>query len=625
MATKKLAHLLGLSTPAQPHVVGTIRVIAALVAFTLAGQPAHATQHWQLTFSYDSTSLAVVEAGRIPSMPKLVRTPGLAGAPLKIAYDLDWLDDEGKIIISTQVQTPLGVRSALAEGEPCQVVIPERGMFVIRLEGPEAGRQPSAVRLAQTGISGSAADRFAAPRALKPGSFVLPIMSFSDGSLRRDGPLSVTKIWDTGPDDNRLVIVVMGDGYTMANLIAGDFAADAAGLVVAFQGKAPWDIFFDGVNVYRIDIESNEEGADHDPYGTYVDTYLNSSFWIAGIERLLALDGVGLSRAFAAANDLVGVGVWDDIFVLVNSTKYGGSGGTIAVSSVHSAASEIILHEYGHSFAGLADEYGGTSGPPGNDYEPNVDFDYSGPDLKWIDWVEPGTPLPTPNSPSYSGVVGAFEGAKYTNTGIYRPWYNCLMRSLGVEFGPICKEVHALEYLGIVSLADQVSPPPGTSHFLTETGQLFAIDPLSINGIVFEWRLEGNAIPGASGPELLLTGDDLDDLGLVSATLEVELAFPTPLILGMDVQETYSWTVETYCDCGTWGDVTDDAAVNPQDVTYMVQYVFMTNDIRVQPPKCPLEAGDVNCDGHVNPQDVTYYVQYVFMTNNMFCDDPCAP
>ena len=79
------------------------------------------------------------------------------------------------------------------------------------------------------------------------------------------------------------------------------------------------------------------------------------------------------------------------------------------------------------------------------------------------------------------------------------------------------------------------------------------------------------------------------------------------------------------CDCGVWGDVTGEGEINPQDVTYMVQYVYFQNDMRVQPANCPLHAGDVNCDGAVNPQDVTFYVQYVYMTNDMFCPDPCGP
>ena len=80
------------------------------------------------------------------------------------------------------------------------------------------------------------------------------------------------------------------------------------------------------------------------------------------------------------------------------------------------------------------------------------------------------------------------------------------------------------------------------------------------------------------------------------------------------------------CDCAAlFGDVTGDASVNPQDVTYMVQYVYMANDLRVQAPNCPLQAGDVTGDGAVNPQDVTFYVQYVYMGNDMFCSDPCGP
>jgi|GEM_PF-1771421 len=78
------------------------------------------------------------------------------------------------------------------------------------------------------------------------------------------------------------------------------------------------------------------------------------------------------------------------------------------------------------------------------------------------------------------------------------------------------------------------------------------------------------------------------------------------------------------CDCGVWGDVNDDGSLNPQDVTFMVQYVYFQNDMRVQPPACPYEAGDVNCDENVNPQDVTFMVQKVYFTNDMFCDNPCA-
>ncbi|MBU0959386.1 MAG: hypothetical protein KKB31_05570, partial [Nanoarchaeota archaeon] len=77
------------------------------------------------------------------------------------------------------------------------------------------------------------------------------------------------------------------------------------------------------------------------------------------------------------------------------------------------------------------------------------------------------------------------------------------------------------------------------------------------------------------------------------------------------------------CDCGVWGDLNGDGAINPVDVVFMINKVYLGNDQLVQPPNCPLQAGDVNCDGNVNPVDVVFMVNYVYLSNNMFCDDPC--
>ena len=80
------------------------------------------------------------------------------------------------------------------------------------------------------------------------------------------------------------------------------------------------------------------------------------------------------------------------------------------------------------------------------------------------------------------------------------------------------------------------------------------------------------------------------------------------------------------CDCGlVWGDVNDDSNLNPVDVVYMVTYVYLSNDMRVQPPNSPYEAGDVNCDGNVNPVDVVFYVNNVYLSLDIFCPAPCGP
>jgi len=88
--------------------------------------------------------------------------------------------------------------------------------------------------------------------------------------------------------------------------------------------------------------------------------------------------------------------------------------------------------------------------------------------------------------------------------------------------------------------------------------------------------------------------------------------------------DDYVWTIAVApCDCTLWGDVNGDSAINPVDVVVMVNYVYMSNDMRVQHENCPLEAGDVNCDGSVNPVDVVLYVDYTYHGRDRFCDDPC--
>lgn len=84
---------------------------------------------------------------------------------------------------------------------------------------------------------------------------------------------------------------------------------------------------------------------------------------------------------------------------------------------------------------------------------------------------------------------------------------------------------------------------------------------------------------------------------------------------------------ERPCVCGDpWGDLDCNGNINPVDVVYIVNLVYLLNDMRCYPEgwHCPYDLGDVNCDGFVNPVDVVYYQQRVYMGNNMFCPDPCT-
>ena len=574
-------------------------LIAALWLVSSAGT-AEAGRQWQLLFHYNQQKLELVEAVPIPQMTKAVRTPGLVGAPVRLPYSLSWLDNKGQTLVEAETQVPLGMRVILTEDEPCREFMPDSGYVIVRADGPSAVSAPTALKMVRRGQAISTAVNLATPPPFSAASVTLSI-PVSTASAALAGPVSWQKIRDTGPDDNRLVIVILGDGYTAANLATGQFTSDAANLESAFYAKAPWDNLFNATNIYRVDIESNEQGADNETYGVYKDTYLNSSFWVSDIERLLALTGNGLSRAQAAANAAVGVGVWDVLLVLVNSTKYGGSGGSVAVSSVHSSASEIVLHELGHSFAFLADEYETAyPGYPAGDYEPNVDYDYSGAGLKWLDWVEAGTPLPTPETYQYDNVVGAFEGARYLTSGIYRPWNNCLMRSLGREFCPVCKEAIAINFGYAVQLADEVEPANGSTVAIPSTGTTFTATPVPLANLAYQWYLDGSEIDGANDQQLTLTADEMT---ADTQTLSLEVRFATPLVRKTTIADLYSWTLnkqEPTCCIGWVGNAngSEDETPTIGDISIIIDHLYISG---VDLP-CYTEA-DVNLSGAPNPGD----------------------
>jgi IgA peptidase M64 len=149
--------------------------------------------------------------------------------------------------------------------------------------------------------------------------------------------------------------------------------------------------------------------------------------------------------------------------VIVNSAQYGGSGGSVATLSTHANATEIALHEMGHTAFGFADEYeyyaGCGSGetdhntyPGGEPVEPNVTADSNRNTLKWrAVLTAPADALPTTlntncqqcdpqANPKLANYVGAYAGARYFHCGVYRPSYNCRMRSLGSPFCAVCQK-----------------------------------------------------------------------------------------------------------------------------------------------------------------------------------------
>jgi hypothetical protein len=132
--------------------------------------------------------------------------------------------------------------------------------------------------------------------------------------------------------------------------------------------------------------------------------------------------------------------------VVANSAKYGGSGGAATVFSCEpNWASEIAIHELGHSLFGLADEYdAGGQAATMSPVEPNVSGSAVRSQLKWASFVAATTPLPTQRrgAPVPAGKpIGAYEGAKYQPSSVYRPEFDCKMRTPGQPFCAVCRRI----------------------------------------------------------------------------------------------------------------------------------------------------------------------------------------
>jgi hypothetical protein len=240
----------------------------------------------------------------------------------------------------------------------------------------------------------------------------------------------VTPIQVTGPVGNRIDLVFVGDGYTRADL--DTFHQHVQSKWEELAAVEPFLTYRELFNVWAVDVVSRDSGVDNDPtQGILRDTALDSTFFCAGVERLLC---GSRGRAYSYASQAPAV---DHVVLLANSTKYGGAGYTLGAmataSGGHPLSGQIVVHELGHSIGQLADEYeyGGPetyTGPEPREanvttYTADV---LAAEQLKWWIWLGEESPD--------GGVVGTYESAYYSLFGIYRPTENSLMRVLNSEF-----------------------------------------------------------------------------------------------------------------------------------------------------------------------------------------------
>jgi PKD repeat protein len=217
-----------------------------------------------------------------------------------------------------------------------------------------------------------------------------------------------------GSPDKVVNLVIMGDGYT-ANQQA-KFSNDVRQVIDGMFLQEPWKAYANKINVYAIKVVSNVTGAATRP-SEPIDNYFGSSFNTSNIERLLY--PFNISRVVGVLN--TNIPFFDIGVIIVNDNRYGGSGGTFATFSTHPDALEIMIHELGHSFSRLSDEY--WAGDQFARETANMSKDSNPATNRWRGFI--GT-----------GEVGIY--AHVESPTWFRPHQNCKMRFLGRDFCAVC-------------------------------------------------------------------------------------------------------------------------------------------------------------------------------------------
>lgn len=316
----------------------------------------------------------------------------------------------------------------------------------------------------------------------------------------------------SGDPHTKVDVAILAEGYTASE--EGKFRADLAHFVKVFFNQEPYASRSGSFNVYGVFKASQDSGCDEPSWGSFKNTAVGASFDALGSERYL------LTEENRRLRDLAAHVPYDAILVMVNSGRYGGGGIYnlyCTFTSDNYWSEYVFLHEFGHSFGGLADEYY-TSSVAYSEFFPkgveptasNVTALLDPANLKWQALLTPGTPLPTPwekkdydamdiayqkvreelngkiaaakrsgaeraeveklqeesdrlsrehakkvdaylAGSKFVGKVGAFEGAGYSSTGLYRPMLDCIMFSKGAKpFCRVCRQaiVQVIQFYG---------------------------------------------------------------------------------------------------------------------------------------------------------------------------------
>ncbi len=344
--------------------------------------------------------------------------------------------------------------------------------------------------------------------------------------------------------EKRINVVIVPDGYMYAEKSLME--SHATSLVNYFRSKTPYAEHDPFINYHLVYAYSTESGTDQCDCSIVKDTAMSTRFpndgypcGDSGNRCLYYGGGCDTNTSSHIADAELRAPAQDTTIVMVNTPRYGGCGGARAVySATSSSATEIAVHELGHSLGGLADEY--TSYPYCGWSAGEINTSKNGTDGAWPEWIdEVGAPR---------------QGAEYFERCIFRSQDNCDMRALNQPFCKVCSQHFSLVFFDHwrvepttpVESQSPVSPisveinTPTTFSVQTRLG----IGTNVTNSIT--WKLQGPGFPDptivASGVEDYERSFSEDGLYTMSCEVIADTNFIKPSKNGANV-DTVSWDI----------------------------------------------------------------------------------
>ena len=299
-------------------------------------------------------------------------------------------------------------------------------------------------------------------------------------------PFETRAIMKNGDSNDKVDLAILGDGYSKNDL--EKYRQDVQRYTAALFQIEPFKSHQKAFNIWSVAVISQDTGIDQPRQNSWKNTVLGTSYNSFDSQRYI------LSLSNQQIRDVAALVPYEAILILINSDVYGGGGiyncyatsYTLSKGAAEDWSEYVFVHEFGHHFAGLGDEYY-TSDVAYNEFyptdvepwEPNVSPLLDPAKPKWGRLIKPGTPLPTPwqkaeydslsiafrnlkkddpnyhktfqeirdrmdsilHTPDLMNVVGFYQGSGYASTGLYRPALDCIMFSRTTAgFCPVCRD-----------------------------------------------------------------------------------------------------------------------------------------------------------------------------------------